>query len=237
VLDVDPARCALAIERAPAGWLTWKERLFAGDIEPAIAGRLGGQLAAWHRGTSPPGLEFDEWDSFEQLRVDPYYRETARRNPGLAEPIMRYADGMRERRVCLVHGDFSPKNILVGDPGLWIIDFEVAHLGDPAFDMAFMLTHLFLKSIAIPQERDRLLACAERFDGAYRAGVSTSAAPAPAYVLGHVGCLMLARVDGKSPAEYLDEKARARTRDVATALIAGDPSSLDEIARALGEAA
>jgi aminoglycoside phosphotransferase (APT) family kinase protein len=237
VLDVDPARCALTIERAPTDWLTWKELLFAGEIQPEIAGQLGGLLADWHGGTSAPGPEFDEWDSFEQLRVDPYYRETARRHPALAGPIMRHADAMRERRACLVHGDFSPKNILVGDPGLWVIDFEVAHLGDPAFDLAFMLTHLFLKSIAMPPERPRLLACAERFDAAYRAGHSTVAAPAPAYVLGHVGCLMLARVDGKSPAEYLDEAARARTRDAAIVLIAGNPNSLADAARAIEEAA
>jgi 5-methylthioribose kinase len=235
VLDVDPDRFALTIERAPEGWLTWKERLFAGDVDLAVAGSLGELLATWHRGTSD--VEFDEWDSFEQLRVDPYYRETARRHPALATAILGYADAMRERRACLVHGDFSPKNILVGDPGLWMIDLEAAHRGDPAFDVAFLLNHLLLKAIAFPATQDALLDCAERFDTSYRASLPPFAASSPDYVLGHVACLMLARVDGKSPAEYLDPSAQERTRALAISLLAAPPATLAPIAAAIRGAA
>jgi 5-methylthioribose kinase len=235
VLDVDPDRCALTIERAPDGWLTWKERLFSGDVDLAVAASLGELLATWHRGTSD--VEFDEWDSFEQLRIDPYYRETARRHPELATTILGYADAMHERRACLIHGDFSPKNILVGDPGLWVIDLEVAHRGDPAFDVAFLLNHLLLKAIALPAARDALLGGAARFDASYRASLPPFAAPSPEYVLGHVACLMLARVDGKSPAEYLDATAQAQARALAISLLAAPPVSLEPIAAAIRSAA
>jgi aminoglycoside phosphotransferase (APT) family kinase protein len=232
VLDVDPDRCALTIEAAPADWLTWKERLFEGAVDTATAARLGELLAGWHRGTSERDGGLDEWDSFEQLRIDPYYREAARRHPDLAETIIGYVDAMTAGRVCLVHGDFSPKNILLGDSGLWVIDFEVAHRGDPAFDVAFLLTHLSLKAIVLPELRAELLACAAAFDVAYREAAPPLAAE---YVLGHVGCLMLARVDGKSPAEYLDEAAQARARTVGRSLLAAPPGSLAGLARAIDD--
>jgi aminoglycoside phosphotransferase (APT) family kinase protein len=235
VLDVDPDRCALTIEAAPADWLTWKERLFEGAADTATAARLGELLAGWHRGTSERDAGLDEWDSFEQLRIDPYYREAARRHPDLAETIIGYVDAMTAGRVCLVHGDFSPKNILLGDSGLWVIDFEVAHRGDPAFDVAFLLTHLSLKAIFLPELRSELFACAAAFDVAYREAAPPLVAPATEYVLGHVGCLMLARVDGKSPVEYLDDAAQVRTRAVARSLLAAPPGSLAELARAIGD--
>jgi streptomycin 6-kinase len=234
VLDVDAERCALTIEAAPLAWTTWKDRLLAGDIDTGVAALLGELLAGWHRGTSAVADELDEWDSFEQLRIDPYYREIARRHPSQADTIIGYVDAMATRRICLVHGDFSPKNVLVGDPGLWLIDFEVTHRGDPAFDVAFLLTHLLLKALHHPDDRARLLACAQAFDAAYRAGY---AAPEAQYVLGHVACLLLARVDGKSPAEYLGDATRVRTRALALSLLAAPPGSLAELADALGDAA
>ncbi len=235
VLDVDSDRCALTIEAAPSHWVTWKERLLAGDADTAVAARLGELLAGWHRVTGGAISGLDEWDSFEQLRIDPYYREVARRHPAQAGAIIGYVDAMAGRRVCLVHGDFSPKNVLVGDPGLWVIDFEVAHYGDPAFDVAFLLTHLALKALFLPRARADLLACAAAFDAAYRVAASSGEPPATEYVLGHVGCLMLARVDGKSPAEYLDETTRRRAREVALALLSSAPDSLDGLARAIGD--
>jgi tRNA A-37 threonylcarbamoyl transferase component Bud32 len=234
VLDVDPARCALTIEAAPAAWTTWKDRLLAGEIDTGVAARLGELLAGWHLGTGSVAAELDEWDSFEQLRIDPYYREIARRHPAHADAILGYVDAMATRRVCLVHGDFSPKNVLVGDPGLWLIDFEVTHRGDPAFDAAFLLTHLTLKALHHPDDRAALLACAQSFDAAYRAAY---AAPEERYVLGHVACLLLARVDGKSPAEYLDDATRARTRTLALSLLSAPPGSIAELADAVRGAA
>ena len=233
VVDVDPDRCAITIEAAPADWRTWKAHLLEGDVDVSVARRLGELLAGWHRGTS--GLEhgLDEWDSFEQLRVDPYYREAARRHSDLAPTILGYADAMAERRACLVHGDFSPKNVLVGDPGLWIIDFEVAHLGDPSFDVAFLLSHLALKAIHLPASEHELLACADAFDAAYRGAAAPFPVAPAAYILGHVGCLMLARVDGKSPAEYLDGPSQARARAIACSLITAPPGSLAGLGEAI----
>ena len=219
VVDVDPLRCAIVIELAPPGMRTWKQDLLAGDAQPAVARRLGDLLATWH-GDAGAAAAFDEWDSFEQLRIDPYYRELARQTPALAPAVLRYAEAMATRRSCFVHGDFSPKNVLVGDPGLWVIDFEVAHRGDPVFDVAFLVSHLVLKGIARPVAQDRTQACIVAFLEAYARPLE------PDYLLGHLGCLLLARVDGKSPVEYLGEPERARVRALAGRLIESPPDDV-----------
>jgi 5-methylthioribose kinase len=225
VLDVDPDACTVTIELAPPTWSSWKGELTAGRVDETVAGRLGDLLATLHAGTRE-AIELDEWESFEQLRIDPYYREIARRHPALADAILALADGMAARRRCLVHGDYSPKNVLVGPSGLWIIDFEVAHRGDPTFDVAFLSTHLVLKALAYPSSGDPLLHALETFHDAYRASAPPSLVADPQYVMAHVGCLMLARVDGKSPAEYLDEPTRDRVRRLAIATIGSPPASL-----------
>jgi 5-methylthioribose kinase len=233
VLDVDDERCAIAIELAPPGLRSWKDLLLVGEVDPDVARDLGRLLGIWH-GDAAAAAAFDEWDSFEQLRIDPYYREVARRHPALSADVLGYAAALATRRSAFVHGDFSPKNVLVGDGAVWVIDFEVAHRGDPAFDVAFLTTHLVLKGIARPTCRDALWDCIRAFHASYEA---TAARPPldPAYVLGHVGCLLLARVDGKSPAEYLDEPERGEVRALATRLIRRPPASLDGLFDALDE--
>jgi Phosphotransferase enzyme family len=116
---------------------------------------------------------------------------------------------MGERRICLVHGDYSAKNVLLGE-GLWVIDFEVAHFGDPAFDLAVMLNHLLLKRLHLGERGEAIESCVRAFWDGYRGALSTVPLPDLGYVLGQVGCLMVARVDGKSPAEYLSPTAATR---------------------------
>ena len=204
VLDVDEEECALVVEHAPVGWRNWKELLLAGDTG------LGGA------------------DVFEQLRVDPYHRTVMRRDPELSAAVGAYVERMLATRLCLVHGDYSPKNVLAGDDGLWVIDFEVAHLGDPAFDVAFMLNHLLLKAIHRPGSASAYEECSHAFVSAYQALVPATLAPEPGYVLGQVGCLMVARVDGKSPAEYLGEEERGVARRLGRELLLDPPETLEQ---------
>jgi 5-methylthioribose kinase len=218
-IDVDAATYAIAIEAAPLGWRTWKDALLAGDADSSVASRLGEILATWQAGTTDDDQvrsRFGDYEAFEQLRVDPYYRTIARRHPALAFEIGRTIEAMLAHRRCLVHADFSPKNVLIGDEGLWVIDHECAHVGDPAFDVAFLLNHLLLKTIHRPADADAYRECARAFLAAY--------GDVPAGVTAHLGCQLLARVDGKSPAEYLDERGRRVARSAAIALIRHPPA-------------
>jgi 5-methylthioribose kinase len=217
LLDSDPEAFALVMEEAPTDWRPWKALLLEGMADPSVAARLGELLAVLHSADADLGSA----ESFEAQRVDPYLRTIQRRHPALADRIAAYIDRLVATRQCLVHGDYSPKNVLVGDDGLWVIDWEVVHRGDPVFDLAFFLNHLLLKTIHRPQAREGYEACGRAFLDAYGPVEDMT------YVLGLVGCLMLARVDGKSPAEYLTEPQRERARAAAIALLTSPPSSLE----------
>ena len=121
-----------------------------GGRRPAVAARLGELLAVLHSADADIGSA----ESFEAQRVDPYLRTIQLRHPDLDGHIGAYIDRLLATTSCVVHGDYSPKNVLVGDDGLWVIDWEVAHRGDPAFDIAFLLNHLLLKTIHRPQARE-----------------------------------------------------------------------------------
>ena len=219
VLDLDAQSFTLVMEAAPESWRPWKALLLEGEADPAVATRLGVLLAVVHSADADIGSA----ESFEAQRVDPYLRTIQRRHPDLAGPIGAYIERLLATRLCLVHGDYSPKNVLVGDEGLWVIDWEVVHRGDPAFDLAFLLNHLALKTIHRPDAREGYEACGEAFLEAYGRDVDMT------YVLGLVGCLMLARVDGKSPAEYLTEAERDRARSQGIALLSDPPSSIRDL--------
>ncbi|WP_062210487.1 phosphotransferase family protein [Demequina oxidasica] len=211
-VDLDPEALTLTIERAPDDWTDWKERLVAGDIDVSVAASLGRTLSTMQRATqNGAGLSGDlvgDTDMFDALRLQPYHRTAAERNPDLASQIHAVIDKMAATRTCLVHGDFSPKNFLVGNSGTWVIDFEVAHLGDPTFDPAFLTSHLLMKAIHLPQWEDQFAAASAAFFAAYLPGAPAVDA---VHLSQQIGCLLLARVDGRSPAEYLDDAQRRRT--------------------------
>ncbi|XVQ06450.1 phosphotransferase family protein [Spirillospora sp. CA-255316] len=237
VLAVDEHAFIVVIERAPRSYVEWRQELLAGRIDSPVAGCLGRALAAWHRATAGDTTltsEFADSSAFGQLRVDPFYSTAAAANPAVATQIDAIVERMLATRQCLVHGDFSPKNVLHdsarhGVPRVWVIDWEVAHLGDPVFDLAFMIGHLVCKSLHRPQDAPALRATAEAFLAAYLAdigGTFTAAGRAAdhedvdhRYLVQQIACLVLARIDGKSPATYLDEPARERGRALATSLL------------------
>lgn len=235
VLHADAGRYVVVLDQAPDSWHDWRSLLLAGYADCEVAARLGRVLATWHRRTwGGVGLtaRMDDTEPFEQLRVDPYYRTLARRRPELAGLVLRYADRMRGRRRCLVHGDLSPKNILVGPAdATWVIDFEVAHRGDPAFDVAFLLSHLLLKSLHRPSDTDGFDDCIREFLHAYAQGIELQEAWDWPYLMGHVGCLLLARVHGKSPVTYLSKTGMCGAHRLGTGLLQSPPETLDELLR------
>lgn len=221
LLDVDPHLYALTMQEAPPAWRSWKALLLDGEADPAVAWRLGELLATLHSSTAD--VDIGSAESFDAQRIDPYFRTVQRRHPSLAATIGRYVTRLVATERCLVHGDYSPKNVLVGDDGLWVIDWEIVHRGDPAFDVAFLLNHLLLKAIHRPEAAGGYETAGDAFLEAYGEVDDMQ------YVLGLVGCLMLARVDGKSPAEYLTEPERAQARAQGIALLSDPPGSLGDL--------
>lgn len=233
VIDLDAEAGVLTIARAPAGWTSWKADLMQGRIDTDVARRLGLVLGTWHALTlDDPTVrsKFNDVEAFEQLRVDPYHRTVAHRVPEVREAVEALVDTMLSTTRCLVHGDFSPKNFLVGDDALWVIDWEVAHTGDPAFDVAFLLNHLLLKAIHRRQDAVRYRACTERFLEGYdgRAGIERVAG-GERHVLAHLGCLLVARVDGKSPAEYLTPDEKTEVRALGMSVLLDRPDTIADV--------
>jgi aminoglycoside phosphotransferase (APT) family kinase protein len=224
----------LAIEKAPDGWCDWKLQLMEQHVDPRVAAALGRMLATLQRATQ--GISgFTDTTAFRQLRTDPFHGEVARRFPALAPALRALIDELSARSVCLVHGDFSPKNVLVGTNGAsggpWVIDWEVAHRGDPDFDPAFLLCHLLLKSLLHPATSGEYEDCAVAFLAEYNdvGGLAED----PRSILRHVGALVLARVHGKSPVSYLDEAARTRAVDIGRDCLLDPPDSVTELWSAL----
>ena len=200
VLDLDRENVVLVIQAAPITSRDWKQRLLSGEIQLAVAQNVGALLARLH--SERRGLDrFDRWEAFEQLRVRPYFRTLMEDDPALAPLVGPAIETMLLRRQSLVHGDVSPKNVLIGPATLWLIDFEVAHLGDPAFDIAFMLCHLSMKAIHMPPLEARFREVALAFLDAYRS--AGGVAPEDQHLTTLLGCLLLARVKGRSPSGYL----------------------------------
>ncbi|PZF86276.1 phosphotransferase [Jiangella anatolica] len=230
VVAVDESLMALVLQAAPPDAASWKSVLLTdphavtGDV-PEL---LGETLGRWHRGTRgrPELLDrFQDDEAFDQLRLTPFHREVQRHHPAVADALEACLDDLTVRRDCLVHGDFSPKNVLVGGDLCWIVDAEVAKAGAPAFDVAFMTAHLMLKSVLASRPRV-FRAAAGRFAAAYQAEAGAEAALP---LLGwHVAALLLARVDGRSPVDYLTAARLDQVRRAALRVLRGtDPSTAD----------
>ena len=218
----------------PAQHPVWKAELRAGRADPAFASKVGTVLASIHAGTARrPELKpgFGDDATFTALRLDPYLNAAAEAHPDLAAPLQRLVTATLANRIALVHGDVSPKNILVGPAGPVFLDAECAWYGDPAFDLAFCLNHLLLKCLWTPAARADFLAAFDALAKSYLAGIDfEDAAALEARAARLLPGLFLARVDGKSPVEYLtDERDRARVRRAARRWLLNAPERLGDI--------
>jgi 5-methylthioribose kinase len=218
----------------PSDYPVWKHQLRDGIVDAATARDVGRRLALIHGGTadrSDLAERFDTDHIFFPIRLEPYLQATARVHADCAPALERLVRVTASNRRALVHGDVSPKNILVGPRGPVFLDAECAWYGDPAFDLAFCLNHLLLKCVWRSQWRTLYLESFTTLFRSYLAGVSwESPAALEARVAHLLPGLLLARVDGKSPVEYIvDEHDRDKVRSVARALLLQPVESLAQI--------
>jgi aminoglycoside phosphotransferase (APT) family kinase protein len=225
LLGYDEVSGTLAMEWLPPDrYPVWKPLLRDGHADPAFAATLAGSLVAIHAATAGDveiAARFDTGPLFHALRLEPYLVATALRHPSLTQTLLELVDTTASTRLALVHGDASPKNVLVGPDGPVLLDAECAWYGDPAFDAAFCLNHLLLKCLWNPSARDALLSCFDSFFSRYLEGVDWEPrADLARRVAALLPGLMLARIDGKSPVEYLVDAAdHERVRRFATRLL------------------
>jgi aminoglycoside phosphotransferase (APT) family kinase protein len=235
VLAHDPALGAFAMEFLdPARFPVWKTELAAGRIDACFAAQVGATLAAIHGATAHrPDMArtFANDAVFHSIRLEPYLETAARAHRAVTPQLMALSRQTLATRLALVHGDVSPKNILVGPHGPVLLDAECAWFGDPAFDLAFCLNHLLLKCIWVPAARERLLDAYDALGAAYLERVTWEPPPQmerrTAVLLAG---LMLARIDGKSPVEYITAEAdKSLVRGLALDLISSGVSRLPEL--------
>lgn len=236
----DETEHVIAIECAPASAETWKSELLEGDVDADVAAAVGQALGLVHvRAADDRDLRaaFASKRPFRQLRIDPYHRTVARRHPDIADIVEAEVDRVLSVERTLVHGDYSPKNVLVdradGRSEPWILDFEVAHWGDPAFDTAFMLNHLFIKSVYNRDGFEAYIEAARSFWEGYRSVCRWEIEPE---TVAELGILMLARVDGKSPVEYVGDGSVADSlRAIAKSTLSRETTTIDEFVERTAE--
>ena len=225
VLGQHPALGVLVMEYLPpAQHRLWKALLRDGQVDLAVARAVGAALARIHGyAAARPELaaRFDTDAIFFDIRLEPYLLATALRHADLAPALETLVDVTRATKLSLVHGDVSPKNILVGAHGPVFLDAECAWWGDPAFDLSFCLNHLLLKCLWNPPASGAFLAAFDALAAAYLRAVDWEARDAlERRAAALLPALFLARVDGKSPVEYVsDEAQRERVRRVAAPLL------------------
>ena len=234
VLGEDAATQSFVMPFLGEEYRNWKAELLAGRVDVPLARFVGDVLGRIHATTADDAKlaeRFATDANFHALRLEPYLVEAAREHPALADQLLALVARTAGTRRVLVHGDVSPKNVLAGPHGPVLLDAECAWFGDPAFDVAFCLNHFLLKAAHLPAHGRALMRAFDGFIQAYFAHVHWEA---PAVLQERIATLLpaltLARIDGKSPVEYLSLPQRAAVRNHAIALLRQAPVTLETVA-------
>lgn len=211
---------AIMLELAPEDMSEWRLQMLEGIVIPTIGSELGKVLGIWHNKTTgvqlPPRIENGKKRLYD-LRAGAFYGGMAKIWPEYESLISSCAKELMESMECAVHGDFSPKNILAGPSGTWVLDFEVTHKGAPVFDLAFMCAHLIIKSIHLEDQRDLLLETIANFLNAYK----EQRGEIPENLGNHVGIITAVRVVGISQVKYLNDSGKVKVIEKARSLLDG----------------
>lgn len=227
-----------AMTAAPRDCVTWKSELLAGRARTDVAESCGVLLGHLHSSTwhdADLANRLNDRQFFDDLRLDPFYRQVARAHSDLSPAVEQLIQSTWNERHCLVHGDFSPKNLLVGGQCLILIDFEVGHYGDPAFDLGFFLSHLMLKAFYHAPREHPYFGLVDSFWNHYLTTMSAKISASEIErliqraILNFAGCA-LARLDGKSKVDYLNRDDRRRQmRQLCRTIFAEPPARWDDV--------
>jgi 5-methylthioribose kinase len=236
----DAAQNIVIMAAAPNSYQDWKSLLLQGRADARVAEILGEDLSKLHletRGHESLDLQLNNGAQFfRELRLEPYFLALMPRYEELRPKLENVVRILEAKRKCIVHGDFSPKNVLTdGRESVMIIDWEVVHYGNPAFDVAFMSNHLTLKLVHVGRDiPEKYLKLLSSFCDAYFSRIDSELVDFRDFSL-VLGALLLARVDGKSPAEYLSEEDKEIVRSLSRYVLTAGFDSLNEYYRKLSE--
>ena len=254
VLFEDRENYLFAMEAVEADHTVWKAELLTGRADPQIARTAGDYLATIHRETAFNEDLKKRWQDnevFIQLRVDPFYRSIAEVHPEIQIHISLMIEEMFQNTLCAVHADFSPKNILITNQGLSLVDFETGHFGDPAFDLGFFLSHLLLKAVLHADVCENFLILAREFWNSYSQGMGLrhkeqkgsllrpgmspfSEIELQQRTINHLAGCMLARIDGTGTIDYLPRQTQQEfVRSFCREVFLNPPSCLEEVFKRL----
>lgn len=237
LLFEDHSHHLLAMQAVPQPHANWKTLLLAGNLDLNHVEQFATLLATIHSGAAQRQHElapiFNDRTFFESLRLEPYYQYTASQVPTARHFLDQLVAATRARCYTLVHGDYSPKNTLVYANRLVLLDYEVIHWGDPAFDLGFGLTHLLSKAHHVVPLRHQFATAAQHFWQSYCAistqQVASWQSDLELYAIRHTLACLLARVAGRSPLEYLTKAARERQQAVVVALLQKPPLTMSTL--------
>lgn len=218
----------------------WKQMLLSGQLDLDHVAQFAQILAAIHGGAwrqrTTLAPEFADRSFFESLRLEPYYGYTAEQLPGAADFLRTLIAETRQRTLTLVHGDYSPKNVLVHKGRLILLDHEVIHWGDPAFDIGFAMAHLLSKAHYLPNQRTAFAQAAQLLWSRYKHAMTLEAQEAEPWLhelerfaMRHTLACLLARSAGRSPLEYLSTTQRQNQAAAAQIVIDDKAESMEEL--------
>jgi 5-methylthioribose kinase len=223
VLHTNRENYVFAMTAAPPDAVSWKSELLAGLIDVAIGRRAGSVLGTMHNASARNAdfpARFSDLTVYDQLRIDPFYRRVQERRPEVAAAVGQIIDQMLNVKEALCHGDYTPKNFLVHDGRFTLVDYETAHFGDPTMDLGLFLAHVLLKAARLPSRRHDYVRLAQSFWRGYSEnGTYRSATELEQRGVQHLGVCLLARIDGTSPVDYLDEPKREAVRRLGRAIL------------------
>jgi 5-methylthioribose kinase len=231
----DETHHILAMDAIPESNENWKTMLLAGRVSMMHIDAFAETLVTMHAKSSSDrkrlNRDFGNLEHFESLRIEPYFVYTSNQVPEARRFMSAVIDATRVNRICLVHGDYSPKNILASSEAIVLLDHEAAHFGDPAFDLGFSMTHLLSKAHHLVDNRDSFHAATIRYWDRYWDSVGTEpwADRLEGRAVAATLACLLARVEGRSPLEYLDARERVHQRGIVLSLMARPPVRVHDL--------
>ncbi|MDR1317721.1 MAG: phosphotransferase, partial [Spirochaetales bacterium] len=221
-------------QAAPEECPMWKTQLLEGVLDFRIAQKSIETIVTVHNKTAADEeirTTFGATDIFYSLRINPYIEFTVAKYPEFKKTADMVNQMLLNEKIALVHGDYSPKNILVSGENIFVLDMEVAHFGHPAFDLAFFLNHFLLKSIKNKMWSGAYLTMLSYMVNIYLNTITCiNAQEMETLTVRTLAFLFLARVDGKSPAEYITaEKDKNLIRKIARVILKENLKSFEEV--------